>query len=368
MKVLHILYSGLGGHGNVFFSLTDADTKNLFRTEALFNGVENMREDYIIRCKEKNINFNYVKKIPGFDANYYKQIARIVKISNPDIIFLHSSSYILPIALAKVFYKIKGKIIVRETQANKLKTKKEWLWLSIALLLADKCVFLSDNYKQEIKRLLPFFYKEKKAIVIPNGINLKKFTPQKYVEHTTINIGMQSRIIDIKDHLTLIKAFELLLKDDDLKDKNIILKIVGDGEYLPILKQLVNELNISKQVLFPGLMNENELVTFLNELDIYVHASLGETMSTSIMQAMACKKAIIASDVPGINNMITNNVNGLLSEVKNKNDLYNKMKLLIISPALKNLLAENATVHASKNFSNEVMFLKYQLLFNSFKN
>ena len=368
MKVLHILYSGLGGHGNVFFSLTDADIQNRFTFEALFNGVENMREEYVERCNKKKIYFNYVKKIPGFDVNYYKEIVRIVKASNPDIIFLHSSSYILPIVLAKFFYKIKGKIIVRETQANKLKTKKEWLWLSIALLLADKCVFLSDNYKQEIKKRLPFFYREKKAIVIPNGINLKKFTPHQVVEHSDVTIGMQSRIIDIKDHLTLIKAFALLLKDDGLKDKNLILKIVGDGEYLPILKKLVSELNICKQVLFPGLMNENELVSFLNELDIYVHASLGETMSTSIMQAMACKKAIIASDVPGINNMITNNINGLLSEVKNEKDLYNKMKLLIINPALKNTIAENATIHASKNFSNEVMFLKYQLLFNSFKN
>ena len=50
MKVLHILYSGLGGHGNVFFSLTDADIQNRFTFEALFNGVENMREEYVERC------------------------------------------------------------------------------------------------------------------------------------------------------------------------------------------------------------------------------------------------------------------------------------------------------------------------------
>ena len=56
MKVLHILYSGLGGHGNVFFSLTDADIQNRFTFEALFNGIENMREEYVERCnKKKNI-------------------------------------------------------------------------------------------------------------------------------------------------------------------------------------------------------------------------------------------------------------------------------------------------------------------------
>ena len=368
MKVLHILYSGLGGHGNVFFSLIDADTENKFTYTALFNGVENIRDEYTDRCKQKNIYFNYVKKIPGFDSNYYKQIIKIIKVSNPDIIFLHSSSYILPVALSKFFGKIRGKIIVRETQANKLKTKKEWLWLSMALLIADKCVFLSDAYKNEIKAALPFLYKEKNVTVIPNGINLKKFSPVNNFENSHIIIGMQSRIIAIKDHITLIKAFALLINDKSLTEKKLVLKIIGDGEYLPTLEKLVTELNLLDKVVFPGLMTENQLVEFLNEVDIYVHASLGETMSTSIMQAMACKKAIIASNVPGINNMITNNVNGLLAEVKNETDLYNKMKLLIINPALKEQLSQNASLYATQNFSNEVMFLKYQLLFNSLTN
>ena len=41
------------------------------------------------------------------------------------------------------------------------------------------------------------------------------------------------------------------------------------------------------------MLAESELPAFLNSLDIYVHASFGETMSTAIMQAMACGKAIM---------------------------------------------------------------------------
>ena len=36
MKILHVLYSGLGGHGNIFFSMVNADTSNEFEYEALF--------------------------------------------------------------------------------------------------------------------------------------------------------------------------------------------------------------------------------------------------------------------------------------------------------------------------------------------
>lgn len=63
------------------------------------------------------------------------------------------------------------------------------------------------------------------------------------------------------------------------------------------------------------LMKEN-LVQFLQSLHLYVHASLGETMSTAVMQAMGCGLPIIASDVNGINNMIDNGRTGILVRQK----------------------------------------------------
>ena len=55
MKILHVLYSGLGGHGNVFFSMADADEANGYEFEALFNGIEEVKAEYIERCiKKKN--------------------------------------------------------------------------------------------------------------------------------------------------------------------------------------------------------------------------------------------------------------------------------------------------------------------------
>ena len=73
IKVLHILYSGLGGHGNVFFSLISAEKKNEFEYEALFNGIEEVRAEYIERCSSHGIAWNFVKKnrdwILGFTKN-----------------------------------------------------------------------------------------------------------------------------------------------------------------------------------------------------------------------------------------------------------------------------------------------------------
>ena len=102
MKILHVLYSGLGGHGNVFFSMVDANENNGFEFAALYNGIEPVREEYIQKCNEKAIPWYYVKKKPGLDIGYYFKLYRTIKKDSPHIIFLHGGAAALPAKLAKM--------------------------------------------------------------------------------------------------------------------------------------------------------------------------------------------------------------------------------------------------------------------------
>ena len=78
---------------------------------------------------------------------------------------------------------------------------------------------------------------------------------------------------------------------------------IGDGDQKNELLKESAALQLTDRVEFTGMLAENELIDLMRSLDIYVHASMGETMSTAIMQAMASGKPIVASDVPGIKNM-----------------------------------------------------------------
>lgn len=365
MKILHVLYSGLGGHANVFFSLIDADKDHEFEYAALFNGIENVREEYLQKCKENNIESFYVSKKRGFDLTYYRKLYKIIKENNPDIIFLHSGAYILPAKLAAWNSKTKKKIIVRETQANHLKTKMDSFWLSIALSFADEIVFLTEEYKNEVRKRFRLIFPEKKISVIPNGINLEVFHPAPKTSPGGINIGMQSRIVKIKDHLTLLRSFALLKKDEGIVNKTLVLKIAGEGDLLLALKLYAEELGISGAVEFTGYLSEEKLSTFLQSLNIYVHASLGETMSTAIMQAMACGLPIVASDVKGINNMLENNYTGILVPSVNEFELAKAIKIIATDDQLSNKLAFNALETAKKKFSNTAMFHNYKNLFKN---
>ncbi len=363
MKILHIAFSGLGGHGNVFFSMVDADKDKQHEYEVIFFGNEEVRGGYIEKANQRNITWHYVKKKAGFDFGSYRQIEKIIKQSLPDIIFLHSSSYIFPVKKATLFSNKKVKIIVRETQPNHLKTKLNWLGLCVSLMTATTVVFLSLEYRDFIKKRLSLFFSDKRTAVIPNGVDLDVYKPAVKSDEAVIKIGMQSRLSETKDHQTLIHAFALLLKST--VGKPLKLYIAGDGVCRSALEKQVQDLNINHAIEFTGMLEENDLPTFINSLDIYVHATLGETMSTAIMQVMACRLPIVASDVLGVNNMIRNNENGLLVPAKNTEALRAAMLLLINDSVLAEALANKAYNFAKENYSNSVMLNGYNKIFNA---
>jgi glycosyltransferase involved in cell wall biosynthesis len=346
--------------------MVDGDVDKTNEYEALFFGIEDVREGYVEKATLRNIPWFFVKKKPGFDPGSFRQISKIIQQRLPDIIFLHSSAYIFPAKKAVLSSNKKIKIVVRETQPNHLKTKSEWVGLCFSLLFANKVVFLSTEYRDYIKKRLALFYTDKRTAVIPNGIDLNIYTPAPKAGETKsfIAIGMQSRLSETKDHQTLVDAFNLLLKTIPA-DKPAKLFIAGDGICRESLEKQVRALHIANSVVFTGMLEETQLPAFINSLDIYVHATLGETMSTAIMQVMACRKPIIASDVLGVNNMIKHNENGVLVPVRDAEKLSSAMLELILNNDKAAELANNAYRFAKDNYSNQTMLNSYNKIFNA---
>jgi len=360
MKIIHVLYSGLGGHGNVFFSLFNADAKKKHNLEALFYGIEDVRSEFCKECDNNNIPRYFAKKNYKIDFLYYYKILKYIRKSEPDIIFLHGGAYIFLAKIASLLTKKRCKIIIRETQANKLKNSGQWVSLIAGMYLANYIVCLTNEFKDQLQKKLKCLYREQKIRIIPNGIDLTVYKPGQKPKANIIVIGMQSRLVRIKDHITLLKAFSILTRNCNY---NLRLRIAGEGDFKDQLIDMSNQLQLNEKVEFTGMLDEKELVLFLQSLDIYVHASLGETMSTAIMQAMACKLPIIASDVSGINNMISHLNTGLLVKPLDENMLVIAIKYLIDHPEERELLSKNAYYHSQLNYSNISMFELYNNLY-----
>ncbi len=357
-KVVQILYSGLGGHGSVFFSLIEADQNKKAQHFAIFYGIEALREEYIAKCKEWNIDHRYYFKKPGWDLATQREMLVFLEEIQPDVILLHSP---INLYLCRKYKQTNPncQLIMVEHTPHQIKRKKDWLLSAYAFSICDQIVYLTPEYKEVTKNKLGFFYKENKTSIIPNGIDIAQFyQPQAYQsDKKDLLIGMQARMSNSKDHATLLRAFALLKEDPIYQQTR--LRFAGDGETRASLETLTDELGIRAQVDFTGMLNEQDLIVFVNQLDIYVHATLGETMSTSIMQAQAAGLPIIASDISGVNNLIEQDKTGILVPPSKAEALSQAILALLKDEPKRKTLAQAARQYALNELSNEIMWNRY---------
>ncbi len=359
-KVLHILYSGLGGPGSVFFTLVNADKNNDFEHIVIFCGIEPLVIDYEHQCISKGIPYWYIHKNKGFDVVIYFRILKILFRQRPNIILLHGASFILPVILYRILF-FRSKIFLRDTQAHHLKSKSDWFWFRWAIIWCRKVIVLTEASAEYLKnKFQRATYK--KIIIISNGINTERYAPAVFRPFSQrIIIGMQSRLQKIKDHPTLFKAFDLVVHRKPNLD--LYLYIAGDGDTRKQLENAILELKMESRIKLCGTLSESKLIEFMQSLDIYVQATMGETMSNSVIQAFSCGLPVIASDVWGINNMVFHEKNGLLYASGDIEALANGIIRLIDDASLRDSLAKNAREYALTHFSGFVMYNRYKKLF-----
>lgn len=351
-KVVHVLYSGLGGHSAVLFSLLDGGYLRSDKHFIVFLGVEHPPQAYLERCNDLSISWTYVSKVSG--KGHFKFIMEVRKALSsiaPDLLFLHGLASVPSVILLLLFsFSKRPFVLLRETQSNKLKTKLEWIYLVLAYQFFNRVIHLTEEAATGAKRNLGYFYKSKKVSIIPNGLDTDFFVPaQKKLEINDIcKIGMQSRLQSNKDHKTLLSAFSIIKRKS--LDRDFELHIAGDGETYNYIEQLIEDYDLTGHVKMHGMLNNQELLNFLQFIDVYVHCTHGETMSTAIMQAMSCGLPIIASNVSGVNNMVSPGC-GYLYQPVNAADLAQQIKTLVADRQRFQELCRGSRKHAIDQYS-----------------
>lgn len=357
-KITHILYSGLGGHGSVIFSILEGDVYKDATQSLLFYGVEPLNPDYRTKLEQDfpEVAYHFVQKKKGMDIYSIWLVFRALVSLAPTTIMLHSMNLILTAFLYARLHHVK--LVAIEHTPNQVKTKLEWLWTRLSFRLAKYRVYLTESYKNEI------YAKYKgKAIdncqVIPNGINTTYFTAQNrqftQYPNKAWKLFMAARFSEQKDQLTLIKAVKKLHK----MGISITLSLAGNGPMLQMCKDFVAENNMEQEVTFLGYVQEKVIKLKLQDTDIYVHSSYGETMSTAIMQAMSCGLAIVVTDIIGIRHMVDEDKAGLFFDVEDVDGLVRCVQQLINDNHLRERLGTYSREYALKHFSHIRMFQHY---------
>lgn len=307
-KILHILYSGQGGLGTYFMNFVRSDYEKRFQHFAFFYGIEPLAKEYEEFCKSQNVNFLYVSRSRKLDFAAFGSCRQFIKNHEIRYALLHTFS-MTPFYLS---LRKTAKVISIDHTAYQVKTRLEWVFAALNHLLAFKAIYFYQLQFKVIKRKFPFLRAGSNSHYIPKTVDIKLFVPTENppIEGRSFVIGTTGRIVKGKRHDLLIESINRLKKSGS----EVYLRVAGNGSDLAYYKSMVDEKGLNDYVEFMGRLEANEMITFYQSLDAYIHASNGETICYSIMEAQACGLPILASNVDGINNVITHKRDGLLFE------------------------------------------------------
>jgi len=140
-----------------------------------------------------------------------------------------------------------------------------------------------------------------------------------------------------------------------LKDKipGIKLVVAGDGPEMDNIKKLINDLNISKNVKLLGRVTRIETFKLRKESEIYILNSTYEGLPHTVLTSFSSKIPVIATDIPGTNEVVYHKKTGLLVPPRNAEKLAEEIELLLKDKDLQKILTQNAEKLLKEKFSWE---------------
>ena len=179
-----------------------------------------------------------------------------------------------------------------------------------------------------------------------NSVDIEKFS-QNEDNSFRNELGLTDKpIVLFVGNLIKRKNVDSLLEAKKIANSNYYLVIVGDGPLFKKLKKKVEEENI-RDVIFTG--SRNDVENIIPSCDVLVLPSLSESFGLVLIEALACGKPVIGSNVGGITEIITDDV-GLLVNPNKVSSIASAIDRIINDGEFRNLLSSNARDRAI-NFS-----------------
>jgi len=193
-----------------------------------------------------------------------------------------------------------------------------------------------------------------KVAVIPNFLDNHSFDPPSRADierhraawgipRGCFVVGIVARLSPVKNHAMLLRAMAVL--DDDSR-----LVMLGDGPLRSELTGLAESLGLTKRVHFAGaqLQASNAHAAF----DVSVLCSASEGFPNSLIEAMAAARAVVATRVGGVVDVIKDDVTGLLVPSDDVAAMANRLQMLRDDPARRAALGAAARAEVLRNFQS----------------
>ncbi len=353
----------MGGIETLIYELTQNIDRQIYKPEVLVFFKGGILEKTLV---DKCIPLHCIEKGEGFKWYVVSRLSRIIEQRRIKIIHTNNYDTWLYGVLAAT---INRKVFHVHTQHSNLVNKKKKYVENLLGRFTDEVVAVSANVKDSLKE---YWSKRKSIHVIHNGIDVHKFCPQTKVRSETrlkynisddiFLLGIVARLVPVKDHKTLFKAFSLLSSEIN----NIHLFVVGDGVLKNELEEKINIMGLSKKITFVG--ESLDIYAILPAMDLFVLSSLSEGLSVTLLEAMSTGLPIVATNVGGNTEIVEDGYNGFLVPPKNPKALSKAVEKLYLNRDLHKQMAINARKKAIDHFSLEKWIDSYESLYSTYTN
>ncbi|MBU2082306.1 glycosyltransferase, partial [Patescibacteria group bacterium] len=308
--------------------------------------------------KENNIKIYLLPNILG----YFSFIIGAIKVG----LYLHwkygvdcfDASEVVGGGIAATFLKsLTGARTVVEVQGEIFR-RKSWLLKKIGRFVIKKANRVRVNSNEIFNQVKEQGVSEDKIRLVFLRIDLNLFIPNPQVSETH-KIGYVGRLVEDKGLENLLEAVKVI--------NNYKLLVFGDGPLQPKLEKMAKELNIEDKIEWRGFAPYSKVPEALSRIDVFVYPSLHEGFGRAIMEALAMEKAVVATNVGGIPDLIKDGINGFLVEPNNPKMLAEKIKILMENKELREKFGKAGRKWVSENFEWSEGIKKFANLFLELK-
>ena len=307
------------------------------------------------------------------DRRSFQKLWRLIRQYRPQIVHTHTAKAGLVGRLAArcagvpiIIHTFHGHIF--HSYFGHFKTAL-FLFLERALArITDRIVAISNTQLHELCSKYHIAPKEKFAL-IPLGFPLEPFCHCEIekgklraklgLSYETPLVGIVGRLVRVKNHALFLQAAQLIVS----QTPEVRFVIVGDGELKAELLAKAEALGLREHVFFLGW--QKEMTAIYADLDLVVLTSFNEGTPVSLIEALACGKAVVATNVGGVADIVRPRETGLLVPSNDPEALTQGILTLLAQPSLRKKMGEVGRKYVRKQFSQHRLIDDISKLYQS---
>ncbi len=355
-KVLHFVWGGGSGSTRVALDLVSGHQKGgLFQPLLVLRAKPGPGRTALLQeLQQLDIPYDEAPLKPKYQL--IQTLIAIIRQFQPEIVVAHGYREHIYGRIAALIAKVP---VIFQVEHNVDRYQLR-LQLESKLLASytNKIICVSKGVRAN---LVAMGIPSQKTQVIYNGIDFAKFHRpglQRPYPQRASNIIMVARFSKQKDHQTLLEAAHIL-KSRGIAP-NFLLVGGGDPQLIVAAKMLCDRWEITDRVCFMGRCDD--IPALLSDSRIFVLATHREGLPLAILEAMAAGCAVVATDVPGVDELIIHGHTGFKVPHQDAQALAERLQSLLDNPEQAAKIAENGRCFAGQ-FNRERMVEEYESLF-----